>query len=205
MVELQEPCTRKKIIEVATKLFSKKSYKGTSVRDISALANVNIASINYHFKSKENLLFEVLKNGCRELKAQIDSIPIQEKTTTADFCIKIFNVLLNNQNIILNNMKLLLSEEAKQMEDHGLEDEIYGPPGGAKLVEVIKQSIQKPLKNEDATWAVQTIFSVIYHQALILSSPYTHRKEIQSIFNEKLAKKRLRRTVEMIERSLVSL
>lgn len=44
------------IIIAAEQLFSEHGFSGTSVRDIAALAKVNIAMISYYFGSKEKLL-----------------------------------------------------------------------------------------------------------------------------------------------------
>mgnify|MGYP002624117942 CR=1 FL=1 len=43
-------------MEAATKVFSEKGYDAASIRELAALANTNLASINYHFKSKQNLM-----------------------------------------------------------------------------------------------------------------------------------------------------
>ena len=53
--------TRKSIIKTAVALFAERGYDGTSIRAIVSKARVNQAAINYHFKSKEGLYFEVLK------------------------------------------------------------------------------------------------------------------------------------------------
>lgn len=45
-----------KILEVAEELIAKKGFDGTSVRDISAKANINVAMISYYFGSKEKML-----------------------------------------------------------------------------------------------------------------------------------------------------
>lgn len=44
------------ILLAAEKLFAGKGFEGTSVRDISQKAGVNVAMISYYFGSKENLL-----------------------------------------------------------------------------------------------------------------------------------------------------
>lgn len=44
------------IIEVAEKLFAEQGYDGTSIRDISKAAGVNLAMVSYYFGSKEKLL-----------------------------------------------------------------------------------------------------------------------------------------------------
>lgn len=54
--------TAQTIKKVATALFAGKGFKGTSVKDITEHANVNIAAINYHFGSKEALLQEIVKD-----------------------------------------------------------------------------------------------------------------------------------------------
>jgi AcrR family transcriptional regulator len=53
--------TRHNIIKAAVSLFAERGYDGTSIRAIVSKARVNQAAINYHFKGKEGLYFEVLK------------------------------------------------------------------------------------------------------------------------------------------------
>lgn len=44
------------ILTVAEKLIAKKGFEGTSVRDISSSANINVAMISYYFGSKEKMM-----------------------------------------------------------------------------------------------------------------------------------------------------
>ena len=44
------------ILDVAEELIAKKGFEGTSVRDISAQANINVAMISYYFGSKEKMM-----------------------------------------------------------------------------------------------------------------------------------------------------
>jgi AcrR family transcriptional regulator len=53
--------TRQQILKAAVALFADRGYDGTSIRAIVGKARVNQAAINYHFKGKEGLYFEVLK------------------------------------------------------------------------------------------------------------------------------------------------
>ncbi|MDR0364115.1 MAG: TetR family transcriptional regulator [Bacteroidales bacterium] len=48
-----------KIIDSAKSIFIKKGYEGTSIRDIATDADVNIAMVNYYFRSKENLFQQI--------------------------------------------------------------------------------------------------------------------------------------------------
>ena len=53
--------TRNAILKSAVALFAERGYDGTSIWAIVSKARVNQAAINYHFKGKEGLYFEVLK------------------------------------------------------------------------------------------------------------------------------------------------
>lgn len=52
--------TKQKIKEAARKVFKQKGYAATRTRDIADEAGVNLALLNYHFKSKEQLFVEVM-------------------------------------------------------------------------------------------------------------------------------------------------
>src|SRR6478672_8382007 len=52
--------TKKRILDVAERLFADQGFAGTSLRGIIADAGVNLAAVHYHFRSKEALLEAVL-------------------------------------------------------------------------------------------------------------------------------------------------
>ena len=54
--------TKMRIMDESIKLFASKGYAATSIKDISEAANVNIAAVNYHFESKENLYKQLLSS-----------------------------------------------------------------------------------------------------------------------------------------------
>jgi TetR/AcrR family transcriptional regulator len=56
---------RQQILEVATGLFARQGYQGTTTRQIAQRANVNEAIIFRHFPSKEELYWAVIENQCR--------------------------------------------------------------------------------------------------------------------------------------------
>lgn len=58
---MKEANTKEKILDSAERLFAEKGLKHTSVRDITGLANTHLASVNYHFSSKEGLLRELVQ------------------------------------------------------------------------------------------------------------------------------------------------
>ncbi len=50
-----KPGTRASLIAAGLSLFGHKGFDGTSTRDLAALAKTNVASISYHFGSKQGL------------------------------------------------------------------------------------------------------------------------------------------------------
>ncbi len=54
--------TKERILHAAEDLFAQHGFAGTSLRQVTSRADVNIAAVNYHFGSKENLVHEVFKH-----------------------------------------------------------------------------------------------------------------------------------------------
>jgi AcrR family transcriptional regulator len=52
--------TKSRILDSAEKLFGLNGFDATSLRDITAEAQVNLAAVNYHFQSKESLIDAVI-------------------------------------------------------------------------------------------------------------------------------------------------
>ncbi len=52
--------TKKRILDAAERLFARRGFHNTSLRDITSEAGVNIASVNYHFGTREALIREVV-------------------------------------------------------------------------------------------------------------------------------------------------
>lgn len=62
--------TKDRIIGAAEELFAQFGFGGTSLRQVTGRADVNIAAVNYHFGSKENLINEVFRRRMDEMSGQ---------------------------------------------------------------------------------------------------------------------------------------
>ncbi|MGF1750364.1 MULTISPECIES: TetR/AcrR family transcriptional regulator [Vibrio] len=60
MIEMAKITTKDKILDVAEVLFAEQGFNDTSLRTITSKANVNLASVNYHFGDKKTLVRAVL-------------------------------------------------------------------------------------------------------------------------------------------------
>ncbi len=61
--------TKTRILDGAEQLFAREGFHNTSLRALTALAQVNLASVNYHFGSKEALLQAVIERRLIPLNA----------------------------------------------------------------------------------------------------------------------------------------
>ncbi len=62
--------TRQRILDAAERLFALRGVGAVSIRDITQAAGVNVAAINYHFKTKHGLAAEVFKRCIDPLNAR---------------------------------------------------------------------------------------------------------------------------------------
>jgi len=60
MIASKPADTKTRILDAAEKLFGKNGFDATSLRDITAEADVNLAAVNYHFQSKDSLIDAVI-------------------------------------------------------------------------------------------------------------------------------------------------
>ncbi len=67
---MQEAATKAAVFCAAERLFALHGFQNVSVRDITAEAGVNLASVNYHFGSKDGLLFEIFRRRTAELNRE---------------------------------------------------------------------------------------------------------------------------------------
>jgi len=99
--------TPDRIINAATRLFAEKGYDGTSTREICEAAEVNIAAINYHFGSKENLLLHIIQQYSSELLAssrrilQAPHSPDEMKVCLEIFLRERLEAVLRNTDVVI--------------------------------------------------------------------------------------------------------
>ncbi|MBB1087648.1 TetR/AcrR family transcriptional regulator [Lysobacter sp. SG-8] len=62
--------TKDRILGAAEELFALHGFTGTSLRQVTSRADVNIAAVNYHFGSKENLVNEVFRRRMDDMSAR---------------------------------------------------------------------------------------------------------------------------------------
>jgi AcrR family transcriptional regulator len=89
-----------KIISAARKLFTEKGYDAVKTRDIAKEAGINLALLNYYFRSKENLFAIIMKENMGQFMEVITGIVDNEETSINE---KIEALVENYVNILTKN------------------------------------------------------------------------------------------------------
>src|ERR687885_466392 len=72
---------RSELTRQAARLFAQKGYHGTSVGDLAEAMGVQKGSLYAHITSKQDLLYETMREGARAFHAGLDAIPDELRAT----------------------------------------------------------------------------------------------------------------------------
>ena len=86
--------TKNKILDAAENLFADKGFNGTSLREITSQAEVNLAAVNYHFGSKKELIKAVMSRYMNELSPRLEVALTQVCATDAPSLIDVFSAFI---------------------------------------------------------------------------------------------------------------
>lgn len=81
---VRDVSTEQKIKEAAKRVFQKKGFGLTRTRDIAKEAGINLALLNYYYRSKENLFEIVMQESIEEMFSYLDHIINNKQTTLSE-------------------------------------------------------------------------------------------------------------------------
>jgi len=130
--------TREKILKVAKKVFARKGFDGARVDEIAQKAKVNKALIYYYFKSKEEILEEIMKQFLEESidrkyalverqRKESSREKIEPRELIESSAERLFDLFQGNEDVL----RIIITEELKsekkqwplfQLLDMGLKD-----------------------------------------------------------------------------------
>lgn len=98
-----ELTTEEKIISAARTTFTQKGFSATRTRDIAEEAGINLALLNYYFRSKKNLFRIIIEEKFDELFGMIGPILSDANISLEE---KIESLVTNYTNLLLSNEDL---------------------------------------------------------------------------------------------------
>ena len=101
----KELTTEEKIIDAARKLFTQNGFSATRTRDIAEEAGINLALLNYYFRSKQNLFQIIIEEKFDQLFGVIIPILSNSEISLEE---KIGTLVTNYTNLLLGNDDLPL-------------------------------------------------------------------------------------------------
>jgi len=90
-VKTKEASTEQKIKEAARKLFTQKGFAATRTRDIAEEAGINLALLNYYFRSKQKLFDLIMLENFRQFIGGISANFTDETLTMEEKVKKVVN------------------------------------------------------------------------------------------------------------------
>lgn len=170
--------TKKRILESSIHLFGTKGFERTTTRDIATHANVNLASINYHFRTKQNLLKEVGIHITDEFKKTIQNIKLDHSLSAADYAVKVYEAMIEDRERFISHFKLFLG-----MDETDCMTENY-PMGYEDFSFYMRKELPPEVTEAELLWAMSVTFGYLIHMAIMSCTP-TGRQKIDKFFPDK--------------------
>lgn len=197
------------IISTAEKLFARKGFDGTSVRDIAEEAGVNIAMISYYFGSKEKLMQALFKERTTYIKSKVESLLNNDSLTPLE---KMY--LLADDYILLilqkQHFHKIMSVEQMLEQNPAVTEMITGVKreNAEHILKLIKDGQKRGAfkKEIDIVLLMNTLFGTVT-QTFINKNYYKAYYNLQTITDEALQerlKKKLGNHIKTIFKALLS-
>jgi len=151
------------IINVAIELFSEKGFEATSIRELAAKADVNVAMVNYYFGSKDKLFEAIVERKAAHMKGKLEELAANKELTEIQ---KVDVIIENYVDRLLSqpNYHRLIHQELLVKQRVKLQDNIVKIFSGNTLMvkSIIESGIKKKIfKKVDPELTMASIIGTI--------------------------------------------
>ena len=156
------------IINKAIELFAEKGFEGTSIRDLAAKAEVNVAMVNYYFGSKEKLFEAMVELKAAYLKGVIEEVSKDNSLTEIQ---KLDRIVESYVNKMFSNRLFhrIIHQELMVHQRENIQDSIINivSPNSLAIRNLIESGIRKgTFRKVDAPLVIASIFGTFNHVLL---------------------------------------
>jgi AcrR family transcriptional regulator len=151
------------IINKAIELFAEKGFEGSSIRDLAARAEVNVAMINYYFGSKEKLFEAMVQQKAAYLKGVLEELA---RDTSLCEIEKIDRIIESYVNRMFTNRLFhrIIHQELMLNQRESLQDSIVTilSPNSLAIKNIIESGIKKGVfRKVDAPLVMASMFGTL--------------------------------------------
>jgi AcrR family transcriptional regulator len=132
------------IINKAVELFAEKGFEGTSIRELAAKAEVNVAMVNYYFGSKEKLFEAMVQHKAAYMKGVLEELIKNTSLTEIEKLDRIVEIYVNK--IFTNRLfHRVIHLEMMLHQRESLQDSIINiiSPNSIAIKSIIESGIKK--------------------------------------------------------------
>jgi AcrR family transcriptional regulator len=175
------PGTREALLEAAASLFAEKGFETVSVREVTGLAKANVASVKYHFGSRDGLIDAVVEEMTEpvneERMERIDQLESEGGATARQLLEAFFDPLFSKikgssmcENLFVKLMGRMVGDRPYQFSDQVM----------AQFRTVARRYVPAFMKAcpglspEDVFWRIHFSFGV-------MSNALTHRDLLEKV------------------------
>jgi AcrR family transcriptional regulator len=198
----QSTDTKVKIMEAARILFADHGFEGTSVRDIAKAADVNVASVNYHFSSKDNLFAEILQLGYSQCSEELRRFYDENQPSVEEALIHLFRYFINRSPDLVTYFKMMMSSQHSHHSNLCQGQDEVGPPGGKVIIEALMKETGGKATEEDLHWALKSLFNSVTHTSLMYNCLFRHEANNIPFSSIEDLEKNIRRLTKVVVKEL---
>lgn len=153
--------TEQKIFDAATELFLEKGVDRTSVREIASKAGINLALMNYYFRSKENLFdaifSQLVKTNTKKLIKILDSdLGLEEKIRQY---VGVYIDMLSDNPLLVSFVMSILHRSRDRITEMKAVSSLYSTEKFAN--QIIEESKKGNIRRTDPTHLYVDMLSLI--------------------------------------------
>ncbi|MFW5707473.1 MAG: TetR/AcrR family transcriptional regulator [Bacteroidota bacterium] len=181
--------TEQKIFDAATELFIEKGVDRTSVRDIASKAGINLALMNYYFRSKENLFdaifTDLVKKNTSDLIQILDSdLELSEKIRQY---VAAYIDMLNRNPLLVSFFMAILHRSREKITEMEVISNLYGRE---KLTnQIIEEGKKGKIRKTDPSHFFVDMISMITFpfaiRPLIMDRNHLNDEEFRAFIEER--------------------
>lgn len=164
--------TKKKISETTLKIIATEGVQGLTIRKIAKIAGVNIALINYHYESKENLINESLKLFAKKMETiftELDTSSFKPKEKLKHFLINFSDLQIKYPGFMQSQIECIF--QGKDMDPRAVK---YMRSGKKMLLKILQDITKEKSEGKLSMTLFQLMSTIIF--------PILYGKYVEKIY-----------------------